>query len=206
MVGEIAFAGRFGFLNKGEDLNKLMAGIEKYLSYGAHVGMISELHYPLMRFMEIVSRGKPGGPLLPVFEVFHFFSLLKLQFVAAQLEERKEFNTDRRGFFSRFLKQHSENPEAFTMQEVLLEVGTVVYVVTIRRDLTPQWRRPRHHRHLTSCNVVLSFEESLNNAQSAERDRRYGRERPDLGSSYLPAILQNAISSSCYERGYEVLA
>ena len=69
MVGEITFAKRFGFLDKGEDPNNLLVGIEKYLSYSAKVGMIPELHYPIMRFMEIMSRGKPGGPLLPVFEV-----------------------------------------------------------------------------------------------------------------------------------------
>jgi hypothetical protein len=46
-----------------------MKGIEAYLSYGSKVGMVPELHYPLMRFFEIVSHGKPGGPLLPVFEV-----------------------------------------------------------------------------------------------------------------------------------------
>lgn len=115
MVGEITFAKRFGFLDKGEDPNHLMAGIEAYLSYGAKVGMIPELHYPFMRFMEILSQGKPGGPLLPVFE-----------FTAARLEERKDFKTDRRDFLSRFLKLHDENPETFTMNEVLLEVGTVV--------------------------------------------------------------------------------
>jgi hypothetical protein len=69
VVGEITFAKRFGFLDAGEDPKGLMAGIEAYLSYGAKVGMVPELHYPLMRFMEIISRGKQGGPLAPVIEV-----------------------------------------------------------------------------------------------------------------------------------------
>jgi hypothetical protein len=51
-----------------------LVGIEKYLSYSAKVGMVPELHYPIMRFMEIMSRGKPGGPLLPVFEVAFVFA------------------------------------------------------------------------------------------------------------------------------------
>jgi hypothetical protein len=46
-----------------------MEGIEAYLSYASKVGMIPELHYPFMRILEIISRGKPGGPLLPVMEV-----------------------------------------------------------------------------------------------------------------------------------------
>jgi hypothetical protein len=46
-----------------------MKGIEGYLSYLSKVGYVPELHYPLMRFFEILSRGKPGGPMLPVFEV-----------------------------------------------------------------------------------------------------------------------------------------
>jgi hypothetical protein len=49
-----------------------MKGIEAYLSYGAKTGMIPEFHYPLMRFFEIMSFGKPGGPLLPVFAVSTF--------------------------------------------------------------------------------------------------------------------------------------
>ena len=46
-----------------------MKGIDAYFSYSSKVGMVPELHYPLMRFFEILSRGKPGGPLLPIFEV-----------------------------------------------------------------------------------------------------------------------------------------
>jgi len=75
VIGEITFAKRFGFLDKGEDINGLMKGIDAYLSYGAKVGMIPELHYPLMRFFEILSRGKPGGPMLPVFEVAFLFTI-----------------------------------------------------------------------------------------------------------------------------------
>ena len=48
-----------------------MEGIEAYLSYASKVGMIPELHYPFMTIMEIISRGKPGGPLLPVIEVYN---------------------------------------------------------------------------------------------------------------------------------------
>jgi hypothetical protein len=69
VVGEITFAKRFGFLDAGEDPKGLMNGIEAYLSYGSKVGMVPELHYPLMRFMEIISRGQQGGPLAPVIEV-----------------------------------------------------------------------------------------------------------------------------------------
>ena len=92
-----------------------MKGIEAYLSYGSKVGMVPEFHYPLMRAMEIMSRGKPGGPLLPVQE-----------FTAARLNERKEYKTDRRDFLSRFLKLHAENPENFTMNDVLNGLFTVV--------------------------------------------------------------------------------
>jgi hypothetical protein len=56
-------------LDRGEDTAGLMKGIEAYLSYLSKVGEVVELHYPLMRFFEILSRGKPGGPMLPVFEV-----------------------------------------------------------------------------------------------------------------------------------------
>jgi hypothetical protein len=49
-----------------------MKGIEAYLSYGSKVGMVPEFHYPLMRFMEILHCGKPGGPLMPVLDVYLF--------------------------------------------------------------------------------------------------------------------------------------
>jgi hypothetical protein len=69
VVGEIAFAKRFRFLDNGEYPAQLMKGIDAYLSCGSKVGTIPEFHYPLMRFFEILSRGKPGGPLLAIFEV-----------------------------------------------------------------------------------------------------------------------------------------
>src|SRR5271154_1374807 len=69
VIGEITFAKRFGFLDKGEDINGLMKGIEAYLSYGAKVGMIPELHYPIMRILEFINRGKLGGPLGPMMQV-----------------------------------------------------------------------------------------------------------------------------------------
>jgi len=52
-----------------------MDGIEAYLSYASKVGMLPELHYPFMRVMKVLSRGRPGGPLLPVIEVLPSFGL-----------------------------------------------------------------------------------------------------------------------------------
>lgn len=55
-------------------------------------------------------------------------SIAHRQFTADRLNERLEQKTDRRDFMSRFLKLHNENPEGFTMNEVLSGVGTVVYI------------------------------------------------------------------------------
>jgi len=57
-----------------------MDGIEAYLSYASKVGMLPELHYPFMRVMEVLSRGRPGGPLLPVIEVLPSFGLCYFAF------------------------------------------------------------------------------------------------------------------------------
>ena len=46
-----------------------MKGNEAYLSYGAKVVMIPELHYPIMRTLEFINRGKRGGPLAPMTQV-----------------------------------------------------------------------------------------------------------------------------------------
>jgi hypothetical protein len=59
-------------------LNGLMKGIEAYLSYGAKTGMLPEFHYPLMRLFEILSFGKPGGPLMPVFEVPSLYRMAEI--------------------------------------------------------------------------------------------------------------------------------
>ena len=63
------FATRFGFLDKGEDLNNLMQGIESFLSYNSRVGIYPEFHWPIMKFLEFYNGGKPGGPFLPVIQV-----------------------------------------------------------------------------------------------------------------------------------------
>jgi hypothetical protein len=48
------FARRFGFLDKGEDIGKIMGTLDGFLSYSAKMGMLPALHAPYTKIMSIL--------------------------------------------------------------------------------------------------------------------------------------------------------
>jgi len=69
LLGRLFLVKRFGFLDKGEDLNHLMIGTKAYVSYGANIRMTSEFQYPSTRLFEVFSLCEACRSLLPIVEV-----------------------------------------------------------------------------------------------------------------------------------------
>ena len=56
VIGELTFERKFGFLDRGGDVDGMMKAIEGLLLYASHCGQIPEMHHVLL-----------GNPLLPIF-------------------------------------------------------------------------------------------------------------------------------------------
>lgn len=56
VIGKITVGTRFGFLDRGEDIEGVMDSVTEYLTYSARVGVFPELHRILFRLTELSGR------------------------------------------------------------------------------------------------------------------------------------------------------
>ncbi|OIW35197.1 cytochrome P450 [Coniochaeta ligniaria NRRL 30616] len=111
VIGEITFAKRFGFMDRGEDIGNTMQTLEGFLSYSAKMGVVPELHAPYSRLVRLFS---PGS--LPLETVRKM--TVGYEFARAAVEERKQAGAEHRDLVARFLSTHEEKPSEFPMSEV----------------------------------------------------------------------------------------
>ncbi|KAK5382251.1 hypothetical protein LTR20_006117 [Exophiala xenobiotica] len=105
VIGEITFARRFGFLDKGEDVGDIMKTLDGFLSYSAKMGTIPELHRPYTTVMSwLFPRSDP-------------FRSLK-EFSRVSVESRVKEGAQHPDFLSRFMQAHNQKPNDFPMSEV----------------------------------------------------------------------------------------
>ncbi|KAK1764513.1 cytochrome P450 [Phialemonium atrogriseum] len=105
VIGEITFAKRFGFMDRGEDVGNTIQTLEGFLSYSAKMGVLPELHAPYSRLKSLLFPG--SAPLETVGE-----------FAVKAVEDRKRAGAEHRDLVSRFLQTHEEKPGEFPMSEV----------------------------------------------------------------------------------------
>jgi cytochrome P450 len=88
-----------------------MRAIHKYLIHASHVGVYSELHRPISKFLSLL-RGSKGISATA-------------QFTQSQLQERlSKMDVDsiesKGDFLSKLLRLHADNPEKITMSDVFM--------------------------------------------------------------------------------------
>jgi hypothetical protein len=69
VIGELTFSKKFGFLERGEDVDKVEKMIDYFLIYTSRIGQIPVLHYfmfghPLLKYMGVIQH-LPASPRLP---------------------------------------------------------------------------------------------------------------------------------------------
>ncbi|KAK5037278.1 hypothetical protein LTR13_005084 [Exophiala sideris] len=105
VIGEITFAKRFGFLDRGEDIGNIMSVLDGFLSYSSWMGVIPELHGPFTKLMSTLF--SDGAPLESL-----------RRFASNVVEKRQESNSSHPDFITQFLCTHEQKPDQFPMSEV----------------------------------------------------------------------------------------
>ncbi|KUI65981.1 Pisatin demethylase [Cytospora mali] len=108
VLGEISFSKDLGFLEKGADVDGMIAAIDG-------VGQVPFLHKFLL-----------GNPLLPkLFPAIEKTDRV-LQFSLDRIKERQENPVERKDILSQLLRTHAEDPNSLSMAEVIAITTTNV--------------------------------------------------------------------------------
>lgn len=126
IIGAITYGKRFGFLDKGEDVESLMTILDGHLLYATLVGLIPSFH-PFLYGLRDWWAGKKGsgrGYLLR----FTLERMKQHEEAVEKVTSEKddlEAEDERKGhdlsqaFLFKFLSKHAENPAKFTRQHVI---------------------------------------------------------------------------------------
>lgn len=118
VVGELTFSKRLGFVDKGEDVEGVIASIEAMLDYAAVVGQMPNLDYlmiknPLRLLMSRLGFVKGDTPMVR-FAKTRFSERYGPGGNAAEKED-----TPSRDFLSRFMEANKKDPSFITQHQVL---------------------------------------------------------------------------------------
>ncbi|OBT68006.1 hypothetical protein VE03_01548 [Pseudogymnoascus sp. 23342-1-I1] len=108
VIGLITFSRRFGFLDKGEDIEEIMKSIHNFLHYSALVGIYNEWHTYLFGLIAIV--GFKGMKNIVAFSLDRIKRNSDLDKGEGEMEE---------DFLSKALALHRAAPDRFSMDDVI---------------------------------------------------------------------------------------
>ncbi|OTA99734.1 hypothetical protein M426DRAFT_76178 [Hypoxylon sp. CI-4A] len=115
VLGEINFSKDLGFLEKGDDVDGILAAIGGVLVYVSLVGQIPLLHRFLL-----------GNPIFEKFLPALEKTNQVLQFSLQQIEERQRNPVPRKDILSQLLETHNNDPESLSMREIIAITTTNV--------------------------------------------------------------------------------
>ncbi|KAI4860878.1 cytochrome P450 [Hypoxylon rubiginosum] len=115
VLGEINFSKNLGFLEKGADVDNIIAAIGGILVYVSLVGQVPLLHKFLL-----------GNPFLAKWFPAIEKTNQVLQFSLQQVEERQQNPTPRKDILNQLLETHKDDPEILSMREIIAITTTNV--------------------------------------------------------------------------------
>jgi len=115
VLGEINFSKDLGFLEKGADVDNIIAAIGGILGYVSFIGQIPLAHKFLL-----------GNPLLPKLFPAIEKSNQVLQFSLARLEERLNNPVERKDILNQLLHTHRADPASLSLDEIIAITTTNV--------------------------------------------------------------------------------
>lgn len=120
VIGTITFSKRFGFLDRGEDVEGVIKALGDHLQYASLTGIFPHLHkylFPLKNYLSAGGKGAGRGYLL---------SFTKERMTehrnspkAIRSDEEDEKSGKAVDFLTKFVSRHSANPEQFTLAHTL---------------------------------------------------------------------------------------
>ncbi|KAJ5731666.1 uncharacterized protein N7483_006174 [Penicillium malachiteum] len=118
VIGDITFGQRFGFLDRGEDIDGAISAVHNVMMYSALIGVYPEWH-PLL--FEPMSKLKSSGAAGRA-----YISKFVLEKISIQEHERKNTNdamtetTGPQNFLSKMMQARDQNPEKITDYHLLI--------------------------------------------------------------------------------------
>jgi cytochrome P450 len=125
VVGEVTFATKLGFLEKGTDVDGMMAAIEGMLAYAALCGQMPELHKYLL--------GNPlFAMLMPAMETWNQVLVFTLKAINSRASIKRDgeliaADTDGRDMLSRWAYVKSSDPDKMSTRDIVVHLSTNVF-------------------------------------------------------------------------------
>ena len=125
VVGEVTFASKFGFLERGTDIDGMMKAIEGMLAYAALCGQVPEYHKYLL-----------GNPIftamMPAMETWNQVVLFTLKAINSRASLKRDgelINADVEGrdMLSRWAYVKSSDPDKMTTRDIVVHLSTNVF-------------------------------------------------------------------------------
>ncbi|KEF55721.1 uncharacterized protein A1O9_08471 [Exophiala aquamarina CBS 119918] len=188
VIGEVTFARRFGFLEKGEDVGDIMKTLDGFLSYSAKMGTIPELHGPYTSVMSYLFPG--SDPFRSLKEVCDLYARGHFQHQPIFVESRVKDGAQHPDFLSRFIQAHNQKPNDFPMREVykmcmvLVGAGSDTTAIALRAIVYFLCMNPEKLAKLRS---------EIDEADRTSRLSAVIKYREALKLPYLQAVLKEAM-------------
>lgn len=125
VVGEVTFASKLGFLEKGTDIDGMMKAIEGMLTYAALCGQVPEYHKYLL--------GNPLFSLLmPAMETWNQVLVFTLKAINSRASIKRDgellaADTEGRDMLSRWAYVKSSHPDKMTTRDIVVHLSTNVF-------------------------------------------------------------------------------
>ena len=125
VVGEVTFASKFGFLERGTDVDGMMKAIEGMLTYAALCGQVPEYHKYLL-----------GNPvftaIMPAMETWNQVVLFTLKAINSRASLKRDgelINADVEGrdMLSRWAYVKSSDPDKMNTRDIVVHLSTNVF-------------------------------------------------------------------------------
>lgn len=113
VIGMITSGERYGFLDRGDDVEGIMAAIEKGLKFSVLIGTYPRLYPYFYKLQELL----PKHVRSAIDRVFDF-TQAKIDKLAKSSDLGSGEKEARQSFISKMLQQHQNNPEEFTKYHV----------------------------------------------------------------------------------------
>ncbi|KEF53868.1 uncharacterized protein A1O9_10270 [Exophiala aquamarina CBS 119918] len=180
VVGELTLSTRFGFMEKGVDIDGTTKVIDFFNGYATFVGQAFPYHWLLL-----------GNPLVRMFLKAPAGVLIEVsKFTAAEVKARQGRPTNRRDMLSRFLKAHEKHPAEFPMDDVL---RTCSMTLTAGSDTTGIALSATLYHVLKNPKVYAKLKDEIDQAIDNRKVSTPSKFREIQELPYLQAVLKEAM-------------
>ncbi|CAI6085610.1 unnamed protein product [Clonostachys chloroleuca] len=185
VIGQITYAERLGFLDKGEDIAGFIKALDQSFPYSALVGIFPSLHPPLFGLANYIEGNSGVGT--------QYVNNMTQRKIDQHKAEAKVIPVDgdhAEPFVSKFLRQHTDDPARFTKFHILtgcgsnMIAGSDTTAISLSATLYYLLKTPRCLEKLRT--EILEFQEQGRLSKSPTF-----KESQDM--PYLQAVIKEAL-------------